>query len=197
MTKVPNLIFLKLSKICLKSFLNGNFFSLPSSTIVHIFIALIIPWKNSTYNRSADRCWTVAARLTAQLYLFFITLNSNWCRFNCGSYQQEPFNSNISSWKLFFSPISWLLISATAHMSLFFLNYLYVYGEAVRVIFKKHKIWNKIDLNFNQASSNKWPLKSHLSSANLSFFLSKRMKNNNNPYFARWWYISCRRLDSR
>lgn len=56
------------------------------------------------YNRSADRCWTLAASLTAQLYLFFIALDSNWYWFNYGSYQQEPFNSNISPGKLTFFP---------------------------------------------------------------------------------------------
>ena len=128
-------------------------FFLPSSTIAHIFTALIIPWKNSMYNGSADRCWTIAASLTAQLYLFFITLDSNWYRFNCGSYQREPFNSNSSPEKLaFFPPITWLLILETDYISPPS-NYLYVYWKALRFIFQEHGIWNKIDLNFNLGSS--------------------------------------------
>lgn len=92
-------------------------FFLSSSTIAHIFTVLIILWKTSMYNRSADRCWAIVASLTAQLYLFFITLDSNWCQFNYAAYQPEPFNSNISPGKLAFFPLSWLLISATLHIS--------------------------------------------------------------------------------
>lgn len=115
-TQVPNQFFETLENTFEKLF-KWKLFFLSSSTIAHIFTALIIPWKTSMYNRSADRCWAIVASLTAQLYLFFITLDSNWCQFNYAAYQPEPFNSNISPGKLAFFPLSWLLISATLHIS--------------------------------------------------------------------------------
>lgn len=114
MTKVSNLIF-KTLEIYLKSSLNGNFFSAKFHHSTH-FYSSYNSLKNSAYNRSADRCWTIAAGLTAQLYLFSLH-DSNWYRFNCGSYQQEPFNS--TSAQRNFLPISWLLVLETAFIFLF------------------------------------------------------------------------------
>lgn len=103
------------------------------------------------YNRSADRCWAVAASLTVQLCLFFITLDSNWCQFNCTAYQPEPFNSNISLGKLASFPLSWL--SDISNFPYFFLIKLSFCLLSSRLTSFRSKIQKKTELHLNPGSS--------------------------------------------